>query len=132
MAIKFNAPASMQEKRRVALGAEIATRRKARDWTQYDLALKLNWSRTTIVAMEAGRQAVTVDQLYALADALKTFIGEFLLSEFRDLASAERQALDPQPATPRPTTSSPRARSSSSSSTRARTSSTSARKNGRR
>jgi len=57
---------------RVALGYWIENLRVSRSLTQRQLADHLGWSRTTLVAIEAGNQAVTVDQLLQLAAAFQS------------------------------------------------------------
>lgn len=53
------------------LGERIARLRKTLDLTQEALGGRVNMSRATIASMEAGRQRVTLDQLYELASALE-------------------------------------------------------------
>jgi len=61
-------PENAVQKRRELLGQELARHRQSVKMTQAAAATKLGWSRPKLIAMEAGKQAVTVDQLWALAD----------------------------------------------------------------
>lgn len=54
-----------------ALGRRIATRRKALSMTQGALADRSDVTRATIASIEAGRQRVTLDQLYSIGSALE-------------------------------------------------------------
>lgn len=54
----------------VALGRRVAARREQRGWTLPDLAEQSGVSRSTLSAVEHGRQDVTVSRLSAIADAL--------------------------------------------------------------
>lgn len=57
--------AIMHWRRRV--GRSIRTARKSRKLTQGKVSQELGWARTTIVAIENGTQATTLDQLVRLA-----------------------------------------------------------------
>ena len=57
---------------RVALGYWIENLRVSRSLTQKQLAEHLGWARTTLIAIEKGNQAVTVDQLLQLAAAFQS------------------------------------------------------------
>lgn len=52
------------------LGRRIAARRKARVMTQAALAERIGISRAAIANIEAGRQTLTLGQIYDLAGAL--------------------------------------------------------------
>jgi DNA-binding XRE family transcriptional regulator len=54
------------------VGEQIRKRRMALCLTQREVAEKLAWSRTTVVAIEAARQRLTVEQLCLLAAVLRT------------------------------------------------------------
>lgn len=53
-----------------AFGNAVATRRKALELTQAQLASKVKMSRASIANIESGRQSVLLHHLYALAAAL--------------------------------------------------------------
>jgi transcriptional regulator with XRE-family HTH domain len=53
-----------------ALGRRVAERRKAIGITQGTLAARSEFTRATVASIEAGRQRVTLEQLYALGSAL--------------------------------------------------------------
>ncbi len=53
-----------------ALGARIARLRRENKLTQLELGARVNMSRATIASIEAGRQKVALDQVYALGSAL--------------------------------------------------------------
>ena len=52
-------------------GRMVATRRKALELTQVQLAGKSGLSRASIASIESGRQNVLLHHVYALADALQ-------------------------------------------------------------
>jgi len=54
-----------------SVGSVIRAKRRHRDWTQEELALKLMISRGTLANIEAGRQRIFIHQLYAIAAALE-------------------------------------------------------------
>jgi transcriptional regulator with XRE-family HTH domain len=49
------------------IGAIIRNRRRGVDWSQAELAQRLDISRATLASVETGRQRLLVHQLYALA-----------------------------------------------------------------
>ena len=53
-----------------ALGTRIASLRRGHQLTQLELGDRVGMSRATIASIEAGRQKVALDQLYALGSAL--------------------------------------------------------------
>lgn len=59
------------------LGEAIRTIRKSRKLTQQEVATHLGWARTTIVAIERGLQATTVDQLVQLATVIGVAVTVF-------------------------------------------------------
>lgn len=61
-----------------ALGKSVATRRKALNKTQADIAAKLSLSRASLANIERGNQKVLMHQVYRIAEALE-------LSDVRDL-----------------------------------------------
>ena len=63
--------------RRRELGSAIMQLRLSRKMTQSRAAELLDWSRTTLIAIEQGKQAVTADQLFALADLLHVDVTAF-------------------------------------------------------
>jgi transcriptional regulator with XRE-family HTH domain len=54
-----------------ALGERIATLRAQKRVTQEVLGSRARMNRATVASIEAGRQRVTLDQLYQLASALE-------------------------------------------------------------
>lgn len=52
---------------RAAVGSTLRAVRESAKLTQEDVAAAIGWSRTTLVAIERGRQAVSLDQLVQLA-----------------------------------------------------------------
>jgi transcriptional regulator with XRE-family HTH domain len=54
-----------------SIGSVIRAKRRQRDWTQEELALKLMISRGTLANIEAGRQRIFLHQLYSIAAALE-------------------------------------------------------------
>jgi transcriptional regulator with XRE-family HTH domain len=54
-----------------SIGSVIRAKRRQRDWTQEQLALKLMISRGTLANIEAGRQRIFLHQLYSIAAALE-------------------------------------------------------------
>jgi len=52
---------------RSAVGSILRSVRESRKLTQEEVATNIGWSRTTLVAIERGRQAVSLDQLVQLA-----------------------------------------------------------------
>jgi len=59
------------------IGRAIRQARKSRKMTQGEVARYLSWTRTTVVAIENGTQATTVDQLVRLAILFKTGVSSF-------------------------------------------------------
>lgn len=70
-------PPSELAAKRQALGDAIRQLRVSRRLTQRDLAEHAEISRTTLVAIERGLQATTVDQLYQLAGVLDVAVTVF-------------------------------------------------------
>jgi transcriptional regulator with XRE-family HTH domain len=69
--------AKLLPRHRVDLGNAIMQLRLSRKLTQVDVAKKLGWTRTTLLAIEKAQQATTVDQLYELAEVLKVDVTAF-------------------------------------------------------
>ena len=67
--------------RRKQLGMRIKLRRIASEVDQKDLAAKIGMKAPQLSAIEKGRLAIRVDQLYQIADVLKCKPGELLDSE---------------------------------------------------
>ena len=59
------------------LGDNLRAARESRKLTQAEVARWLDWSRTTLVAIEQGTQAVTVDQLYSLGEVYSLTVASF-------------------------------------------------------
>ena len=53
------------------IGRAIREARRDREMSQEQLAKAIEFARTSIVNIEAGRQRLTIDTLYDIADALK-------------------------------------------------------------
>lgn len=68
---------------RIELGRAIRDAREARGMTQLELSAKVSLSRPAIANIEAGRQAMPVDNLCAIARALDVTAG-YLLGEHQD------------------------------------------------
>ena len=65
----------------VAVGAAIARRRRARGWSQMDLAERVDCDHSAIARWEAGRRTPTIAHLLALARALGCPAGALLPDE---------------------------------------------------
>lgn len=65
---------------RIQLGMRLREARKSRKMTQWQVADRLEWSRSSVAMMERGLQAVTVDQLHNLASLFETDVKLFLCS----------------------------------------------------
>lgn len=70
-AAELDSTSDMDEGLYPALGGRVARLRKELDITQEALGGRAGMSRATIASIEAGRQRVTLDQLYQLASALE-------------------------------------------------------------
>ena len=57
------------DEHRARIGVLLRALRRSRGMTQQDLSSLIRISRTSVTNIEAGRQAVTTDTLYAIADA---------------------------------------------------------------
>jgi transcriptional regulator with XRE-family HTH domain len=77
---------------------KIRDRRMSLGLTQKQVAERLDWGRTTIVAIESGRQALTVEQLVHLACALRADPWSFL--PFAFFNADERRAASKAEQTP--------------------------------
>ena len=67
---------------RCRVGRTIAMTRKSRKMTQGKVARYLGWARTTVVAIENGNQATTLDQLVRLAILFRCCVSSFFPSSF--------------------------------------------------
>jgi len=65
--------------KRCSVGWQIREVRKSRRMTQQDVADRLGWTRTSLVAIERGQQAVTLDQLLNLAELFEVFTSRFFV-----------------------------------------------------
>jgi transcriptional regulator with XRE-family HTH domain len=63
------------------LGSKIVLIRKSKKMTQDELSKKLNLTRASIVNIEKGTQAVTIDKLYKIAHILDCKIIDLLLNQ---------------------------------------------------
>jgi transcriptional regulator with XRE-family HTH domain len=73
-----------------ALGLRVANARRALGLSQEALGARADLSRATIASIEAGRQKVALDQLYALAAALEiTDISQLVPLEVPDSSEQE-------------------------------------------
>lgn len=68
---------SIALERRHYVAAELVRHRMSRKLTQAQAAERLGWSRPKLAAMESGRCAVTVDDLFRIADVYNYSIGSF-------------------------------------------------------
>ncbi|MBP6818294.1 MAG: helix-turn-helix transcriptional regulator [Ferrovibrio sp.] len=59
------------EKPYLVLGANLLAARKARGWTQQELANRIGWERSSIANIEAGRQRVLIHSVKQIAKALR-------------------------------------------------------------
>jgi transcriptional regulator with XRE-family HTH domain len=57
------------------IGCRIADRRRALSMTQLQLARAIGLQRASVANIESGRQAILVDTLYLIAEALATTPG---------------------------------------------------------
>lgn len=74
----------------VALGRRVAAARRGLGLSQEALGARAHASRATIASIEAGRQKVALDQLYALAAALEiTNISQLVPLEVPDLSALD-------------------------------------------
>jgi len=89
--------------------ASIRKRRMSMKLTQQQVAERLAWSRTTVVALEAGKQTLTVEQLVHLACALRAGPWDFLpFALFNAEERRTQQKLDAVPFRKRPRNRGPR------------------------
>lgn len=65
-----NPPSDVVERRRQTLGANLKALRGASGMTQEKVALAANLDRSFYVDVENGHHSMTVDRLFAIADAL--------------------------------------------------------------
>lgn len=56
---------------KAAIGANVARCRKARGWSQEQLAIEVGVSRATINRIEQGHNTIDVETLFRLADAFE-------------------------------------------------------------
>lgn len=67
------------------VGKKIRSYRERNDLSQAALAKEVNLSRPSIANIEAGNQALNIEQLFLFADALNTSPASFLpIDEFQD------------------------------------------------
>jgi DNA-binding XRE family transcriptional regulator len=62
---------------RMRIGFKIRDVRKSRKMTQQRMATRLGWSRPSVVAIERGKQAVTLDQLVRIAILFRCSVSAF-------------------------------------------------------
>jgi transcriptional regulator with XRE-family HTH domain len=78
--------------RRAALGDRLRELRRQRDLTQEKLAVKAGMHRTFLTEVETARHSITLDRLYALADALGVTIHQLLPADQEALSALHRGA----------------------------------------
>jgi DNA-binding XRE family transcriptional regulator len=66
---------------RTVVGQQIRDKRVSVKMTQADVAGWLGWSRTTLVAIEAGGQSVSLDQLFRLSALFDCHVADLLPGE---------------------------------------------------
>ena len=69
------------QRRRRALGARIRALRHAQGWSQEVLADRASLHRTYVSSVELGERNISMDNLYAVADALHVQVRELFDSE---------------------------------------------------
>jgi transcriptional regulator with XRE-family HTH domain len=84
--------------RRYFLGRAIFARRKARGWSQDELAQRIGWDRKSVGRLENGVHAVTIDRLWRITDELEVTLAD-LEADAAEIARRRRQP----PAPPAPT-----------------------------
>jgi transcriptional regulator with XRE-family HTH domain len=78
--------------RRAALGDRLRELRRHRHLTQAKLAVKAGMHRTFLTEIETARHSITLDRLYALADALGVTIHQLLPADQEALSALHRGA----------------------------------------
>lgn len=71
-------PADKEPSARTLLASNLEKLRRARGWSQEDLAVEAGLSASYIAAVEAAQQEVTVIRLEKLANALNVPVSELL------------------------------------------------------
>jgi transcriptional regulator with XRE-family HTH domain len=80
--VRKSSPQTLDDKAIYAhIGKRIRIERKALGFEQKDLAQEVELARTSIVNIEAGRQAVSIHVLFKIARALAVDISELLPEE---------------------------------------------------
>ncbi len=64
---------------RTALGYRLQSLREEKGLTQGELAERIGLTRTSVTNMEAGRQNITVNLLYKIADELSVKVNDFFI-----------------------------------------------------
>lgn len=72
------APDDVVQRRRLTLGAKLKSLRREAGLTQERVALKADLDRSFYVDVENGHQSLTVDRLFAVADALSVPASQLL------------------------------------------------------
>ena len=74
-----------KQKTRDRIGMRIMTLRKLKEWSQEELAQRAGLQRTHISRIEAGKYAVTLETIQAIAEALGMTV-DIVDERLRDLA----------------------------------------------
>jgi transcriptional regulator with XRE-family HTH domain len=74
-----------KQQTRDRIGLRILTLRKMREWSQDELARRAGLQRTHISRIEAGKYAVTLETIQAIAEALGMTV-DIIDPKLRDLA----------------------------------------------
>ncbi len=69
-------PPGAPEQRRYDFGRAVQRRRRSRGLTQEALAGAIGFDRKSINRLEKGTHSMTLDRIWAIADALEVTIGE--------------------------------------------------------
>ena len=76
---------AQRQKTRDRIGLRIASLRKMKEWSQEELARRAGLQRTHISRIEAGKYAVTLETIQAIAEALGMTV-DIIDERLRDLA----------------------------------------------
>jgi ribosome-binding protein aMBF1 (putative translation factor) len=74
-------PEDRAAQRRRVFGQQLRKARRVKGWTQTDLAARAGLDRSHLSEIEHGKHAITIERVYALADALDVPISTLLLDD---------------------------------------------------